>query len=40
MGMTHSPHGRDEKCLRNFGWKTWREEKSRRSRRGWGDNIR
>jgi hypothetical protein len=29
MGRAYSTHGRDKKCLQNFGQKTWREETTR-----------
>jgi hypothetical protein len=33
-------HVGDEKCLQNFGWKTWREKPLERRWRRWGDNIK
>jgi hypothetical protein len=26
MGGICSTHGRDKKCIYNFGWKTWRQD--------------
>jgi hypothetical protein len=26
MGRACSMHGRDEKCIQDFGWKAWKEE--------------
>jgi len=34
-----STHGRNEKCVQKFGWKTPREGTTR-PRRRWEDNIR
>jgi hypothetical protein len=31
MGGTCNMHGRDEKCLQNFGWKTRRYSTSRKT---------
>jgi len=33
-------HGRDEKFIQNFGWKTQRERPLRRPRNRWEHNIR
>jgi len=33
-------HGRDEKCIQNFGRKTWRKKLLGRPGRRWEDNIK
>jgi len=30
IGRSCSIHGRDEKCVQNFGQKTWREESAQK----------
>jgi len=35
-----STHGNGEKCIQNFGWKTWREETAWKTKHRWEDNIR
>jgi hypothetical protein len=40
IGMACRIHGKHEKCIQNFGWKTWREISHGRPRFGWEDNIR
>jgi hypothetical protein len=40
MGGACSTHGRDEKCIQYFGWKTWREETTGRLMRTCETNIR
>jgi len=40
MGGICSKHGRHEKCIKYFGWNTWREELLGRPRRRWEDNFR
>jgi hypothetical protein len=39
MDGAFSRDGRDEKCVQNFGWNTWRQETTRKPRRRWEDNI-
>jgi hypothetical protein len=40
MGRPCSTHGRDEKCIQNFGWVTDGRRLLRRPGRTWEDNIR
>jgi hypothetical protein len=42
MGKVCNMLGGNEKCVQNFGWKAWREEKRtfRRPRWRWKVNIR
>jgi len=40
MGRACSTHGRDEKCIQNFGWVTDGRRLLRRPGRTWEDNIR
>jgi len=40
MGRTCGMHGRDEKCVQYFGWKTEGKRPLRRTRQRWVDNIR
>jgi len=31
IGVACSTHGRDEKCIQYFGWKSWRHEITRKT---------
>jgi hypothetical protein len=33
-------HGRDERCIQYFGWKTQRDKTTQKTRHGWEHNIR
>jgi hypothetical protein len=40
MGKACSTHGREAKCIRNFGRKSRTGNSTRKSRHAWKDNIR